>query len=58
MSSSSEQSDARGDVPDFIFQRERIVSEPSLIPRGPIYGSSTMAAQASMMDELNHTEPQ
>ena len=54
MSSSSEQAD----VPDFGFQRERIVSAPSLIPRDPIYGSSTMAAQASMMDELNHTEPQ
>ena len=56
MSTSSEKSD----VPDLGFShrdRGRLVSEPSLVPRGPIYGSSTMAAQTSMLSELNHTEP-
>ena len=57
MSTSSEKSD----TPDLgIFpnrERGRLVSEPTLVPRGPIYGSSTMATQTSMLSELNHTEP-
>ena len=57
----STSSSEKSDVPDLGFlhhhNRGRLVSEPSLVPRGPIYGNSTMATQTSMMNELNHTEP-
>lgn len=57
MSTSSERSDVV-DLASFQKRdRGRLVSEPTLVPRGPVYGSSTLATQTNMVNELNSTEP-